>query len=112
MDLQGFDTAAGIANCGGSENLYRRMLGKFREQQAGFSDEFRQALSSGDQETATRLAHTLKGLAATLGATDLQHQAMELEQACHQGLGDDVQGPFETTSAALETAIASLATLE
>ena len=44
-------------------------------------------LQSGDTEAARRIAHTLKGLAGTLGLNEVQQTAAELEQALKQAAG-------------------------
>ena len=68
-ELAGIDTRAGLARAQGNRMLYRRLLEKFREGQGRFVKEFREAAQSGDAEAATRLAHTLKGVAGNIGAS-------------------------------------------
>jgi PAS domain S-box-containing protein len=81
-DLPGFDTAAGLARVDGKGALYLRLLRAFRDQQAGsFAGDFRSTAAAGDWAAARRLAHALKGSAATLGAVDLPALAEELEAA-------------------------------
>jgi HPt (histidine-containing phosphotransfer) domain-containing protein len=62
--------------------LYRSLLCKFRDNQTDFGPRFDAARKSSDTDTATRLAHTLKSTAGTLGALALQAVADELEKAC------------------------------
>ena len=76
------DRAAGLACCNNNPELYRRLLEKFRQGQAGFGTSFRKALADADPDTARRLAHTLKGLAGTIGARPLQAAAAALEAGC------------------------------
>jgi two-component system sensor histidine kinase/response regulator len=45
-------------------------------------------LAAGNRATAERSAHTLKGLAGTLGAGELQQRAARLEQALEQETGE------------------------
>ena len=45
----------------------------------------RAALKSNDTELAHRLAHTLKGLAGTMGADELRAVAKDLEMAIAEG---------------------------
>ena len=61
--------------------LFLKGLKRFGETQHNFESDFNHALET-DIEEATRLAHSLKGLAGTFGATTLQDTAMKLELAC------------------------------
>ncbi|EKP0309333.1 response regulator [Aeromonas veronii] len=78
--LPGVDQRAGLAVCQGDAGLYRKMLRRFWQSQHEFTQHFAEALAHADQPTATRLAHTLKGSAGTIGAHDLQGTAAILEE--------------------------------
>jgi HPt (histidine-containing phosphotransfer) domain-containing protein len=80
-----FDVAAGLRNLNGNEKLFDRLLGRFRDSNANMCDEIRKAMDAGDGETAVRHAHTLKGLAASLGAPDLSEEAKNVEQQLRVG---------------------------
>ena len=54
-----------------NEALYLRLLTGFRDAQADFSDEVRPAVTELRWPDALRRAHDLKGLAGTIGATQL-----------------------------------------
>ncbi|MBU0594330.1 MAG: response regulator [Gammaproteobacteria bacterium] len=69
----------------GNIALYRKLLMLFREKQADAVEHIRAAWQSGDHETAARLAHTLRGLAANIGAEDLVNKIRELEAALRNG---------------------------
>jgi PAS domain S-box-containing protein len=83
-DLPGIDTKAGLATTQNNMKLYRRLLTKFGAGQSQFEDEIKSALDQEDLETATRIAHTLKGVAGNLGAKSVQEAARFLEQACDE----------------------------
>ncbi|MEP5764177.1 MAG: PAS-domain containing protein [Halieaceae bacterium] len=80
--LKGVDTRAGLGTCAGNLTLYRKLLLKFVDANTGFEQEFRKAQSSEDEGAATRCAHTLKGVAASIGAGEVRVAASELELAC------------------------------
>ena len=80
--LPGIDSHAALQALGGDERIYRRLLGRFLDSQAGFAESFRAVRSGGDPEAAHRMAHDLKGVAATAGAFGLAKAASALEQAC------------------------------
>lgn len=73
------DSDRAIERLGGSRDFYRTVVGVFcqesRVQHAGLLD----ALASADYPQALRQAHTLKGLAATVGANHLAAAAAHTE---------------------------------
>ena len=71
------DLGAGLRAANGRLDLYRRLLSRFVR--AGDADATAEALAAGDLPAARRAAHTLKGVAATLGAAHLREAAAALE---------------------------------
>ena len=84
------DRAAAIENLGGMVNLYEKHLGRFRENYEGAEGEIRRLLEVGDREEAHRLAHSIKGLAGTLGLPYLQSAASELEEYLKKTLNGQI----------------------
>ena len=85
----GIDTAFGLKAIGGKRERYESLLRKFAVRQAGSAEAIRSALLVGDNSTAEREAHSLKGVAGTLGATALAEQAAKVETAIHSGQSVD-----------------------
>jgi HPt (histidine-containing phosphotransfer) domain-containing protein len=83
--VAGLDVAQGLGLSNHNTALYLSMLGKFVKSQEQAVALIQQALLQADGATAERLAHTLKGLAASMGADPLSAAAAELEQALHAG---------------------------
>jgi HPt (histidine-containing phosphotransfer) domain-containing protein len=83
--LDGIDIVAGLATCMGRHELYLRLLCKFRDAQVDFAEQFKAALAGPDASAAARLAHSLRGTAANIGAKAVAQAATALEQACHAG---------------------------
>ncbi len=77
----GLDVAAGLHAVRGRLDSYARLLGKFAETHAGDFAAIRQARRHGHDDEARRLAHSLKGAAATLGITPVHTIASKLEAA-------------------------------
>lgn len=75
------DSQEAIARVMNKRALYVKLLGKFIDSERNTPAKLQDALSSGDLETAKRLAHTTKGAAANLGAKALAAEAMLLESA-------------------------------
>ena len=100
--LPGIDQQIGLRGCNGNPRTYLKLLRLFAQGQQDFAAHFRQAYQAPDLGTATRLAHTLKSVAASIGASALSQAAKTLEQACR----DDAHTPQVET--ALNTVIAHL----
>ena len=100
------DRDAGLKFFGGKVSSYRRLLAKFAETRRDDAAKLRVSLEGGDLQSAERLAHSLKGISATLGI-GVQQIASGLEQKIHQGVGyaelaDDIAGLDQTLSATCE----------
>jgi CheY-like chemotaxis protein/GAF domain-containing protein/two-component sensor histidine kinase len=78
-ELPGIAVESGLARLRGNHALYRKLLLQFRANHAGISEQVRAALAAGNTEEAVRLAHSLKGVAGTLGAGAIQAAAAALE---------------------------------
>jgi len=83
--LPGIDVEAGLRRTQQNHALYGRMLDKFASGHADFEAAFRAALDRDELALATRMAHTLRGTAGTIGANAVWQAATELELACDQG---------------------------
>ncbi|MCQ4638058.1 ATP-binding protein [Anaerovorax odorimutans] len=79
----GKDTA--IENLGGSIALYEKHLTRFKTNYAHACETLEDHLTSGQREQARILAHSIKGLAGTLGLTYLARSAEALESAIDNG---------------------------
>ncbi|MBF0290028.1 MAG: transporter substrate-binding domain-containing protein [SAR324 cluster bacterium] len=82
--LTGIDIEKGLATTQNNHKLYRKLLTKFRDKQRNFEGLFRNAQNE-EPQAATRCAHTLKGVAGSIGATGIYAAAQELESACESG---------------------------
>ena len=94
--VDGLDSADGLRRVGGNNKLYMKLLRQFASQQADAVGQIRAALATKDTESATRLAHTLKGVAGNLGAGPVQTAAAAVEQLLRDG------SPADATNPALE----------
>jgi two-component system, sensor histidine kinase and response regulator len=89
LKIAGIDTSLGLRQVGGKCERYTSLLRKFAGRHAGSVKAIRDALSVGDASTAEREAHSLKGVASTLGATALAEQAARVETAIKTGQNVD-----------------------
>ena len=78
--VPGLDVARGVYHAVGNSRLYLVLLEKFLQAQSGAVTEMTQALAAGALGDAERIAHTLKGVAANLGAQRLAEAAAVVER--------------------------------
>ena len=80
-NLHGIDIEEGLRRVGGNRKLYRKLLLDFLQDHQEDVSAIRQALDQEDLATAQRIAHTIKGVAGSIGAGDLHREAASLEAA-------------------------------
>jgi two-component system sensor histidine kinase/response regulator len=71
LEIPGIDTQTALKRTGGNRQRYVSLLQRFADSQVGAVGEIRAALKAQDSPTAQRIAHSLKGAAANLGANAL-----------------------------------------
>jgi two-component system, NtrC family, sensor kinase len=115
-EIAGVDIADGLHRVGGNERLYHAMLRQYAEDQADMPAALRAALAAADMKTAERLAHTLKGVSATLGIKRPSEAAGVIEDRIRhgrlEGIEDDLTAMEEATAAvivAIRTALVQAA---
>lgn len=79
-EINGVDVEKGLAVCQQNASLYKRLLTRFVKTAGKFSQTFSEALTARDMDAARRHAHTLKGVAGNIGATEIQLLAGALEE--------------------------------
>jgi PAS domain S-box-containing protein len=79
--IAGLDTQDGLSRVAGNRKLYLKLLRQFVEQQGPAPAQIADALARNDMPLAERLAHTVKGVAGSLGAGGVQPVAARLEKA-------------------------------
>ncbi|CAK0780183.1 two-component system, sensor histidine kinase and response regulator [Gammaproteobacteria bacterium] len=107
--LPPFDLAAAIVRMAGKRELVRKALVGFLK---GFSNspvELDRLISEGRSDELLRLAHTIKGIAATLGATALTKAAAALENSLLNGDTSTVSSLVDAVKAELIPALAAAA---
>ena len=79
--ITGLDVSKGLATVMGNEAVYRTIVLRFCETQAGLPAQMHGALAIGDLVTAERLAHTAKCVAGNIGAGAVAQLAAQLEDS-------------------------------
>lgn len=82
--LQGLEAASGLAVIGGDIIKYQRLLRMFADSHSEDMKQVQERLADGDTQQAQSMAHNLKGVAATLGASGVSDLAAKLDKALRQ----------------------------
>ena len=72
----------------GKEDLYKKLLAGFFRKNVSTLSDIRESIERGNLDTAATQAHTLKGTASTLSATDVHRASIDLETALRGRSGD------------------------
>ena len=98
-DFPGIDTSIGLAQVGGKAPLLLHVLKKFRDNLGqSFEPSFMAAMTAQTWDVAERLAHSLKGVSQTLGASDLAEATLALEIAVRERQPDRMALLFTAVS--------------
>ena len=79
--LEYVDIQWGLSRIGGNQQLFQRLLRQFLNDHSQAVTELEHYILQQDRESAGRLAHTIHGVAATIGARKLARAAEALEQS-------------------------------
>jgi len=82
--LPGLDLDHGLAVVRGRQAKYLELLARFVDSNLIAVRQLAASLAAGDLEAARHQAHSLKGVAATLGVSAIAEQALQLETALRQ----------------------------
>ena len=106
----GVQLEAALLRMGGKQAVYQRLLQNFIGELEALPAQLAACIATGDAAAAARQLHTLKGLAATLGADALAGAAAQAERA----LADAAHSPaavLDAACAAIAQALPGLAAL-
>ncbi len=107
-EIDGLDTATGLRRTRNKRKLYLCLLAGFTADHGDDVQVLRAMVDRGEWVEAERLAHTVEGLAATLGATALIAPAQALERACGVCRNDDAKAALDALAEAMTPLISSL----
>ncbi|MDS4030805.1 MAG: PhnD/SsuA/transferrin family substrate-binding protein [Candidatus Contendobacter sp.] len=112
--MAGLEIEMGLKTVSGNWARYARLLDLFAREHGGDVATLRAHLAAGRRSDACRLAHTLKGVAATVGAEAVCRNALVLERALSdEANGVDLEaGIINAIDAALTPLLAAIRRLE
>jgi len=106
--IAGINVEEGMGRVLGNRELYVRLLRQFVESgEVETVGTIRFSLAQNERENAERAAHSLKGMAGTIGATDVQEKAGQVEDSIRDGEGD-IEGLLLTLDSVLATTISNI----
>ena len=86
--IAGLETDKALRRVGGSVKLLRKLLNRFSENEGDVIKRIKTAIENNDANTATREAHTVKGLAGNIGAIKMAECAGVVEDMLRRGESD------------------------
>ena len=98
--VAGLDAERGLVALRGKQDRYLELLRRFVAEHVDDMAQVRSSLAAGDRDTAIRAAHSLKGVALTLGAELIAETARRIEMALKADLSgaltaESLQGEME-----------------
>jgi two-component system sensor histidine kinase/response regulator len=82
---EALDVAGALKRLGGNTRLYAQILPSYLRDLTGLPDQIDALILLGDHASAAQRMHTIKGLSATVGATEMASVASSAERAFKQG---------------------------
>ena len=107
--IAGLDTERGLYQVGGKTTLYLTLLRRFTEDYASAADKLTALLAQGAWPELEREAHTLKGLAGTIGAVDLPPLAAQLERCSKSAQAAEAEAALQALGAHLVALLSAIA---
>jgi signal transduction histidine kinase/HPt (histidine-containing phosphotransfer) domain-containing protein/ActR/RegA family two-component response regulator len=84
LNIEGLDVASGLRRVQGKHSMYADLLQRYLAGQSSLMSQLIAVLAVGDLEKAQLLAHSCKGISATIGADTVAQAANALEQALRE----------------------------
>ena len=106
--IPSLDVDDGLRRVLGRHEAYVGLLRRFAHTQADAFEQIRAALADGRRADAERGAHTLKSVAGSIGARQLQREAGEVEAALRRGLTAGLDTLIQPAEQSLDDLVSAL----
>lgn len=107
-DVPGLDSAAGLRRVMGNQRLYSALLAEFVHSHGQAAAEIDACLLGGDLGAAQRIAHTLRGAAGGIGATEVHAAATALDELLRRREADAASRAADDLRLGLATLVEAL----
>ena len=107
-DLCGIDTKDCLRRLNQDKPLFMEVLQDFVSEYNAVVDQIKNEIDSNSQESAVRIAHSLKGIAGTLSALEVSRAALEVESALRDDKGTDIHKKLDNLEQAIIPVIGSI----
>ncbi len=104
----GIDYQTGVDNVLGDESLFNDILMMFYQDHAQDLDKIEQAMAQEDYQQTKHLVHTLKGVAASIGAMELFSATKALDIALREQQPEQYQMLFDGVASQLRVVLAEI----
>ena len=108
--LEGVDVQAGLGSVNNDWKLYTKLLYNFHNRHQDIKEEIQTELERGNLSVAQRLAHTIKGVAGTIGAKRLSEISSQLESAIKNDGSDRIPNLLDSFAKEVARVMAALDT--
>jgi two-component system sensor histidine kinase/response regulator len=108
-NIPSLDLNQAMRRMGGNTKLMRKLIDRFGQTQGDAIARIQSAIELQDMETATREAHTVKGLAGNIGATQLLAKAGAVEGLLRHGTVDELPAALVVMEQELSLVIGQIA---
>jgi PAS domain S-box-containing protein len=106
--LEGIDVQAGLGSVNSDWKLYTKLLHNFHDRHQDVEKEIQTELACGNLGVAQRLAHTVKGVAGTVGAKKLSEISSRLESAIKNDGSDRIPNLLDSFTKEVTRVMAAL----
>ncbi|WP_299264144.1 Hpt domain-containing protein [uncultured Psychrosphaera sp.] len=106
--ISGIDTKQGLTNCMDDEDLYMSIIGMYMEQLVENLPQLAQAYSEQNWIEIGKLAHSIKGASASIGAFEIQAISAVIEKAAKHDEVSIITDNFESFISLLNTTSSAL----
>jgi len=110
--LPGIDQEGGLQRIGGNATAYKRVLVSFHSRFAWTARELTILLEQGKHAEARLLAHSLRGVAGNLGASQVAADAARIEDAIRTGAPAELWAECAALQTSLDLVISGLSSLQ
>jgi diguanylate cyclase (GGDEF)-like protein len=109
VNYDGIEFDVGVKNVLGDKALFKEILVMFYQDHHLDGEKLKTAIESKDIASAKHLAHTLKGVACSVGAMDLFEATKALDIAINDNNHDDIDGLYSQLSPELNRVMKGIA---